>query len=247
MGFLSELKILYHLTLKPLRGRDHAARMENFYGGQAEGYDDFRRRLLKGREELYKSIEIPQDCVWVDMGGATGANLENLADRMDRVRKIYVVDLATSLLEMAEKRFAQRGWTNAETVEADATRFRPEGEPVDVVTFSYSLTMIPDWFAAIENALAMLKPGGQIGVVDFYVSRKYPADDLRRHGWFTRSFWPVWFGLDNVCPSPDHLPCLQRSFEPVQLSEAMAKVPYIPVLRAPYYSFVGRKPLEATV
>ena len=60
-------------------------------------------------------------------------------------------------------------------------RVEPPEAPVDVVTFSYSLTMIPDWFAAIENALRMLRPGGQIGVVDFYVSRKYPAQPL--HLW----------------------------------------------------------------
>ena len=35
---------------------------------------------------------------------------------------------------------------------------------VDVVTFSYALTMIPDWRAAIRNAFRMLKPGGRIGV-----------------------------------------------------------------------------------
>jgi len=30
---------------------------------------------------------------------------------------------------------------------------------------------IPDWFLAIDNALRILKPGGIIAVVDFYVSR----------------------------------------------------------------------------
>ena len=49
MGFLSDLKVLYHLVLKPVRGKNHAERMDNFYGGQAEAYDDFRKRLLKGR------------------------------------------------------------------------------------------------------------------------------------------------------------------------------------------------------
>ena len=31
--------------------------------------------------------------------------------------------------------------------------------------FSYTLSMIPDWFAALENARRLLKPGGTIGVV----------------------------------------------------------------------------------
>ena len=45
MGLLSELKVLYHILLKPIRGKDHAARLESFYAGQAEGYDEYRKRL----------------------------------------------------------------------------------------------------------------------------------------------------------------------------------------------------------
>lgn len=241
MGFLADLKILYHLTLKPVRGKDHAARMESFYAGQAEAYDDFRKRLLKGRQELFSSIPIPEGGTWIDMGGGTGANLDYLGDAVGKLGRVYVLDLSRSLLEVAKKRIATRGWTNVETVEADATTFQPASGPVDVVTFSYSLTMIPDWFAAVENALAILKPGGLIGLVDFYVSRKFPAGGLKRHRWFTRTFWPAWFAMDNVFPSPDHVPFLHRHFEPLKFEEHVAKVPYIPLARTPYYLFVGRK------
>jgi len=241
VGLLSDLKILYHLTMKPVRGKDHAARMESFYAGQAGAYDDFRKRLLKGREELWQELDVPDGGVWVDMGGGTGSNMEYFGDRIERLSKVYVVDLSPSLLEVAQKRAEERGWSNVEAVEADATTFQPPEGAADVITFSYSLTMIPDWFAAVENAHKMLKEGGQIGVVDFYVSRKYPVDGLVRHGWFTRSFWPVWFASDNVFPSPDHVPFLHRRFEPTQFTEARAKVPYLFFLRTPYYRFIGRK------
>ncbi len=56
MSFLSDLKVLYHLALKPIRGKSHAERMENFYAGQADAYDDFRKRLLKGRELVYEKL-----------------------------------------------------------------------------------------------------------------------------------------------------------------------------------------------
>lgn len=240
MSFVSDLKILYHLALKPVRGKDHAARMENFYAGQAEAYDDFRKRLLKGRQELWDRIQPPPGAIWVDMGGGTGANLDYFGDRLNSLSKVYVLDLSHSLLEVAKKRIAAKGWTNVETVEADATTFRPPSL-VDVVTFSYSLTMIPDWFAAIENAKAILKPGGLIGVVDFYVSRKFPSDGLARHRWFTRTFWPTWFAMDNVFPSPDHVPFLHRHFDVVHFEEHKAKVPYVPLARMPYYLLVGRK------
>lgn len=240
MGLLADLKILYHLALKPVRGGSHAERMENFYAGQADAYDDFRRRLLKGREELWQAIPFPEGGNWLDMGGGTGSNLDFFGDRISRLGKAYVLDLSHSLLEVAKKRIDAKGWTNVETVEADATTFQPPAQ-VDVVTFSYSLTMIPDWFAAIENALAMLKPGGHLGVVDFYVSRKFPRDGLRRHAWSTRTFWPTWFAMDNVFPSPDHVPFLHRHCDVVTFEENASKVPYIPFARTPYYLFVGRK------
>lgn len=142
---------------------------------------------------------------------------------------------------MARKRIAAGG-DNGEIVEADATRFRPRCGSADVVTFSYSLTMIPDWFAAIDNALSILRPGGRIGVVDFYVSRKHPEPSQRRHSWLTRAFWPLWFSSDNVFPSLDHVPYLHRRFEPVVFDEFRARVPFLPRGRVPYYHFVGRKP-----
>src|SRR4051794_12646317 len=142
MSFASDLKILYHLALKPVRGKDHAARMESFYSGQAGAYDDFRKRLLKGRQELWSLIKPPLGGTWIDMGGGTGANLDYFRgqetkdsgqeQRLAGLEKIYVLDLSHSLLEIAKQRIAKSGWTNVETVEADATTFQPPTGQVDV-------------------------------------------------------------------------------------------------------------------
>ena len=245
-SLLTDLKILYHLVLKPVRGSSHAERMEDFYGGQADDYDSFRRRLLQGREDLFRSIEIPSDGVWVDLGGGTGSNIEYLSDRLPDIKQASVVDLSESLLAIAQRRFDNRGWCNVSACHADATCYRPE-IPADVVTFSYSLTMIPDWFAAIQNAWRILRPGGRIGIVDFYVSRKHPVSGLNKHSWMTRNFWPFWFSNDNVFPNPDHLPFVQRLFETEKLWERRAKIPYLPFVRAPYYIFIGKKTRVASV
>jgi S-adenosylmethionine-diacylgycerolhomoserine-N-methlytransferase len=240
--FCADLKTLYHLLLKPAGGKDHAERMESFYAGQAGGYDSFRDRLLPGRRELYQALPVPPGGVWVDLGGGTGANFESLGQRRAELRSIYVVDLSPSLLAIAEERIRWNGWTNARAVRADATTFRPLDGKADVVTFSYALTMIPDWFAAIENACAMLNPGGVVGVADFYVSRKHPAPGSTRHSRLARRFWPAWFALDNVFLSPDHLPFLRTHFEEVSCAEGATRLPYLPLMRVPYYTFIGRKP-----
>ncbi len=242
MSLGSDFKILYHMIFRHGSGESHAERLNDFYSGQADGYDDFRRRFLIGRTEMMQAAATQKDAIWVDMGGGTGANLENIADLIPEMKKIYVVDLASSLLEVAKKRIADHGWTNVEVVEADATTFTPEEGYADIVTFSYSLTMIPDWFAAMENALRILRPGGTIGVVDFFVSRKWASDGHKKHSWFTRNYWPVHFSTDNVFLSHDHIPFLERKFQTERCDEAYLKVPYIPIVRVPYYIYIGKKP-----
>jgi S-adenosylmethionine-diacylgycerolhomoserine-N-methlytransferase len=241
MSFFAELKTLYCVTLKRMRGGDAASRVESFYEGQAENFDNFRQRLLHGRRELFVALPAPPGGVWVDMGGGTGWNLEQLGPRLDALAKAYVVDFSPSMLKVARQRIDEHGWKNVEAVEADAITFRPPEGQADVVTFSYSLSMIPDWFAAIENAWSILKPGGIIGAIDFYVSRKHPSEGLMRHGFSGRHFWPAFFSLNDVFPSPDHLPCLRRRFTQVACSESRGRMPYLPVLRAPYYTFIGKK------
>jgi S-adenosylmethionine-diacylgycerolhomoserine-N-methlytransferase len=163
-----------------------------------------------------------------------------LGERLARLHSLRIIDLCPSLLATADERIRNNGWANVQTTLADATAYEPPDGPVDVVTFSYSLTMIPNWFQALERAYAALKPGGVIGVVDFYVSRKWPMPDMRRHSNFQRFFWPTWFGHDNVFPSPDHLPWLQSRFQTVKREERLGQVPYL-MLKAPYYIFLGRK------
>jgi len=110
---------------------------------------------------------------------------------------------------------------------------------------SVNILPMPDWFKAIDRAYANLKPGGTIGVADFYVSRKWPAPGMKRHSGFTRHFWRTWFSWDNVFLSPDHLAYLQSRFETLHVKEGRGKIPYLLGLSAPYYVFVGRKANDA--
>jgi S-adenosylmethionine-diacylgycerolhomoserine-N-methlytransferase len=87
----------------------------------------------------------------------------------------------------------------------------------------------------------MLRPGGTIGVVDFYVSEACPEAGLVRHGWLTRRGWPAWFRHDGVHLSAEHLPYLRERVHTADLSEHRARVPYVPVVTVPYYVFIGRK------
>ena len=148
-AWLTELKILYSLALHRVKGDTLKERLDSFYSTQAEGYDAFRKRLLHGREQMVTEVaQRASGGIWVDMGGGTGANLDMMGDEVVMsYAKIYVVDLCAPLMEMARRRCAERGWHNVEVVEGDATTWVPDEGlgAIDVITFSYSLSMIPDW------------------------------------------------------------------------------------------------------
>ncbi len=216
----------------------HAERLEAFYGPQASSYDQFREHLLKGRSELIAALDISPGARIVELGAGTGHNVEYYREKIPTLAEVTLVDLCPALLAETRRRTAH--WPNVRAVEADATVLKLEG-PVDRVYFSYALTMIPDWEAALINALDMLCPGGLLGVSDFYVSGASPTDGLVQHGAMARRFWPWWFRHDGVRLSPDHLAMLRSYLIPCFLKEDLARVPYLGGLKVPYYVFVGRK------
>ena len=125
-------------------------------------------------------------------------------------------------------------------VEADATTYRP-AQAVDCVYFSYALTMIPDWRAAVDNALGMLRPGGLLGVVDFYAApRNQPAGSARPApgARLLAALVPA-----RRRPSRPAAPALSAGAVPSRFAanSVAVRVPYLPGLRVPYYLYIGRK------
>jgi S-adenosylmethionine-diacylgycerolhomoserine-N-methlytransferase len=232
----SDARILLNLLRGQPRRGSHAERLQAFYAPQADAYDDFRERLLHGRRELIEMLAPAPGERVVELGAGTGRNLLFLGNRLAGLEQATLVDLCPALLQQARTRTA--AMPNVRVVEDDASRWQPE-QPVDCVYLSYALTMIPDWHTAIDNAIRMLRPGGRLGVVDFYVSKANPDSGLQRHGPMTRWFWPRWFGHDGVRPNPAHLALLRERLPRHRLIEARAQVPYLPGLRVPYYCFVG--------
>lgn len=135
---------------------------------------------------------------------------------------VYLVDLSTSLCEVARQRFAALGWKNVKVICEDARSFdlskyeesytaksyddEEQKGGVDVLTMSYSLSMIPDYYSVVDSLTSLLSPDGIIGVCDFYVQnqadlqgRNYIGGLMNRHcTWVSRTFWRTWFELDRV-------------------------------------------------
>ncbi|KAL1986858.1 hypothetical protein VTN96DRAFT_5511 [Rasamsonia emersonii] len=211
-------------------GQQHA--LESFYRSQASAYDATRKTLLRGREDMlgllaaqlkFREVQNKLSAgkpVWVDIGGGTGYNIEAMNQFLPVetfFSHVYLVDLSPSLLEVARQRFARLGWKNVTVVCQDAREFRLPGVSengasksqeggADLVTMSYSLSMIPDYYSVVDSLTKLLKPTGIIGVCDFYVQsivdvscRNYTGGVFNRHvNWLGRVFWRAWFDFDRV-------------------------------------------------
>ena len=239
MNATAEVRTLIQMLRgQPGKG-SHAERLDAFYTPQADGYDAFRERLLHGRNYLINNLNMEPGSRVVELGAGTGRNVEFFGDRIATLARLDLVDVCKPLLELARRR-AARWPTVVHVVEADVERYRPS-HAVDCVYLSYSLSMTANWKKTLNNAVRMLRPGGTLGVVDFFVSDAAPPPGQARHGWFARQFWPRWFAHDGVHLNPRHLRALADCTDTVHLDQRLAPVPWLPVLRVPYYIYIGRK------
>ncbi|KAF8000307.1 hypothetical protein HF325_005236 [Metschnikowia pulcherrima] len=211
--------------LKPLLAFGHTKHgnqqehLDQFYGSQAEIYDATRKVLLKGRKECLQLAAAHLDAgnqklVWVDIGGGTGQNIEMMNEILDlekHFQAIYLVDLSHSLCEMARERFIGASWGHLVTViEADASEFTIAHANADLVTFSYSLLMIPLFHAVVDHAASIL-------------------DKNFGH------FWRVWFEADRVFLGPARRNYLEYKFGTVKAWNAYNNT----LGRIPFYVWIG--------
>ena len=267
-----DFNVLWAMLFSNVRGDTQQERLESFYITQADLYDGYRHRMLWGRLPMIKSLPIQaQQGVFVDMGGGTAFNLEMLGEeRIQQYDNIVVLDLCPSLVKTAQRRIDSHSTTTSSTTAANDNRSGnnrpwntfiqvtlgdacdstapnlPAAGTVDLITFSYSLTMIPDWRKAIRNAYKLLKVGGHIAVCDFTID---PKEQL----WGMGALWTWFFAQDNVHLREEHITALQSTFETIQdsngkhygLQRGFGTFPYLPwFIQAPWYSFVGVKKQE---
>ncbi len=228
----SDARILWSLLRGHPNSGDHAADLSAFYAGQADAYDRFRDRLLPGRAELFAELAglLPANASLVELGAGTGRNLAWLGAGVAGLARADLVDLCDPLLDKARQRW--RSYPQVRCHSADACRWQPES-PVDAVILAYALTMIPDWRAAIANAVAMLKPGGHLAVIDFTIT----AEQSR----MVRKFWRYWFGHDGVRLDMAHVETLGASLPDHTCLHRRVRLPYLPGLRPIVFAWLGCK------
>ncbi|MDE2340842.1 MAG: methyltransferase domain-containing protein, partial [Alphaproteobacteria bacterium] len=121
----------------------------------------------------------------------TGRNLIKVARRYP-LAQLYGIDISRMMLETAQTDIDRAGLgARISLAQGDACAFAPEalfGRALfDRVYFSYTLSMIPDWQAALEMALRAVAPGGSLHIVDFGQQTLLPHGFKRvLHAWLAK-------------------------------------------------------------
>jgi S-adenosylmethionine-diacylgycerolhomoserine-N-methlytransferase len=183
----------------------HAVLMDKVYRRQRHFYDLTRKYYLLGRDRLVRQLDAKPGERVIEIGCGTARNLIRIAETYPGT-KLFGLDASAEMLRTAHEAVSRAGLADRIVLKhALAEQLTPQlfgsEQKFDHAIFSYSLSMIPDWRAAIGTAGKAVRAEGFIHVVDF--------GDLR-------SLWPAassvlraWLHLFHVTPRDELLRLLE--------------------------------------
>ena len=174
----------------------HQALMDRVYRYQRHIYDATRKYYLLDRDRLIAELLPPEGGRVLEVGCGTGRNLVAVARRYPAAA-VHGFDISLEMLRSAAASVARHGLAgtvrlaHGDATEADPRRaFGVDG--FERIYFSYTLSMIPDWRAALDNMVDSLAPGCSLHIVDFGTLADLPG--------FFRSGLTRWLGWFHVEP-----------------------------------------------
>ena len=180
--------------------------MNRTYRHQRHVYDFTRKYYLLGRDRMLAELDAHDGARVLEIGCGTGRNLIVAARKFPGAR-FFGIDVSTEMLTSARNAISRAGLAARISVaHGDATRLDPGPlfgtAQFDRIFISYSLSMIPQWRAVLDVAIALLAPAGELRIVDFGAQEGLP-DAFRR-------LLRRWLALFHVTPC-DQLEAVLRA------------------------------------
>lgn len=184
---------------------DHADHMDAIYRYQRHIYDASRKYYLLGRDRLIQDLNAGPGTHVLEVGCGTGRNLIEAARMWPRAR-FYGFDISQAMLDTATASVARNGLAGQIALtQGDATDFEARKlwgrDGFDRIFLSYTLSMIPGWELALDEAARALARDGSLHIVDFGQQERLP-------GMF-RDILFGWLRRFDVSPRGDMLPVLE--------------------------------------
>ena len=170
-GSLRDLDLERHLADPALR----QAYVTPMFDLIAPRYDRFTRAFSFGMDQGWKSALVRAASQSIVTGGqvcdaATGTG--DLAFALAAARPDLVIaatDVSLEMLTLAGERRVRAGAPRVSVSAGDLSALPFPAASLDAITAGYALRNTPDWHASIGEMARVLKPGGRLFTLDFFL------------------------------------------------------------------------------
>jgi demethylmenaquinone methyltransferase/2-methoxy-6-polyprenyl-1,4-benzoquinol methylase len=155
-------------------------RIRGMFARVAPRYDLLNRLLSASldrvwRQRLAAGLALPAGSRVLDLCAGTGDQAEALRRRRYRVA---AADFCLPMLTRSQPKFARGGAPHPAPLQADALRLPFTDASFDGATVSFGLRNVADLDQAISELARVVRPGGELGVLEFTVPRRQPLRGL---------------------------------------------------------------------
>jgi demethylmenaquinone methyltransferase/2-methoxy-6-polyprenyl-1,4-benzoquinol methylase len=152
---------------------DKAARVHSVFASVAGRYDVMNDLMSFGAHRLWKQFALSLTGLRpgqraLDVAGGTGDLAAGLLRQVGKSGSVVLSDINPHMLEVGRDRLLDAGFVgNVECLVADAERLPFEDNEFNCVTIGFGLRNVTDKAAALKSMHRVLKPGGQLLVLEF--------------------------------------------------------------------------------
>ncbi len=152
---------------------DKAGRVRSVFASVAGRYDVMNDLMSFGVHRLWKRFTLSltglkQGGRALDVAGGTGDLALGLLRQVGKSGRVVLSDVNPAMLDIGRDRLLDKGFVgNVECIVADVERLPFDDNSFDCITIGFGLRNVTDKAAALESMYRVLKPGGQLLVLEF--------------------------------------------------------------------------------
>ena len=163
------------------RGKSKKEFVRYIFNDISKTYDFLNHFLSLGidiiwRKKFIKILNFSNNDVVLDV--ATGTGDVAFEIRKKYKSKITGLDLSINMLEIAKKKAKNKNIEDIKFIEGDAENLPFEDNTFDKLVISYGLRNLGDTEKGIKEFYRVLKPGGAVGVLEFFQPRSTIMSNL---------------------------------------------------------------------
>ena len=152
---------------------DKAERVRSVFASVAGKYDVMNDLMSLGVHRLWKRFALSLTGLKpgqraLDVAGGTGDLSVGMLKQVGKTGRVILSDINANMLQVGRDRLLDLGLTgNIDCLVADAEKLPFDDNSFDCVTIAFGLRNVTDKDAALRSMFRVLKPGGQLLVLEF--------------------------------------------------------------------------------